>query len=352
MMSKRVTLRDVAERLGVSHTTVAMALRNHYSISAKRRKQVKRMAEKMGYRPDPFLSSLAAYRRLNSVFQIQGAVAWMTHWQSPQEAREDYSYDVELRRGASRAADRLGYRLDSIHWGAGLSPKRFEQILLTRGIRGILIPPHKIPPDWSTFEWGKFSIVRLGLSVPRPDSNLVTVDQFRAIIMAVTRIRDYAYRRIGLVMGADYDLRLGGNTIGGFLAAVDMLKLKPRIPVLKTDYGDRGSVAMSAQKRELSTWLKRHSPDAILTTDAELPDLVHELGYRIPEDIGMAGTTVVDIPVDTGIDQHAEAVGRIAMETLAKQLNINECGEPSDPARILVEARWQDGRSLPPRRHV
>ena len=349
MQSKRITLRDVAAALGVSHTTVAMALRNHYSISPKRRDQVRQMAEKMGYCPDPFLSSLAAYRKQISPLKIQSAVAWITHWQQLVDSLKKYEYYIELWRGAFQAAGHLGYHLDDVHWEAGCSAKRFQQILLTRGVRGVLIPPHNMIPDWGDFDWSKFSVVRFGQSVPYPDSNLVTIDHFRAVIMAVRKISEYGYQRIGLVIGDEYNRRLGGHTIGGFCSAQDLLHLKPPLPPLKTEYGSHGNKEMDQQKSNLEKWLKRYRPDAILTTDPEIPGQLHQLGYRIPEDIAVAGTAVRDIPVDAGIDQHAEAVGRIAMETLAKQLNMNECGEPVDPASILIEAHWQDGRSLPPR---
>ena len=65
MSLKRVTLRDLAKKLGVSHTTVSLALREHHSITPARRQEVKRLAEKLGYRPDPFLSALSAYRLQN-----------------------------------------------------------------------------------------------------------------------------------------------------------------------------------------------------------------------------------------------------------------------------------------------
>jgi len=78
--------------------------------------------------------------------------------------------------------------------------------------------------------------------------------------------------------------------------------------------------------------------------------MLRELGYSIPQDIAVAGTTVLDIPgVDTGIDQHPEAIGRIAVEMLVKQINVSERGEPRDPCRILVESRLKDGNSLPPK---
>jgi hypothetical protein len=33
---------------------------------------------------------------------------------------------------------------------------------------------------------------------------------------------------------------------------------------------------------------------------------------------------------------------------LVSQINLNERGEPQDPARILIESRWREGNSMPP----
>ena len=63
----------------------------------------------------------------------------------------------------------------------------------------------------------------------------------------------------------------------------------------------------------------------------------------------MAGTSICDIPVDAGIDQHSIEIGRIAMQMLIKQINIGERGSSANPCRIFVESRWQDGQSLPRR---
>jgi DNA-binding LacI/PurR family transcriptional regulator len=73
------------------------------------------------------------------------------------------------------------------------------------------------------------------------------------------------------------------------------------------------------------------------------------LGLRIPRDVAVACTSLYDIPVDAGIDQCSGAIGEIAAEMLIKQINLNERGEPADPCRILVESRWKNGKSLPPK---
>lgn len=346
MITKRITVYDIAEKLGVSHTTVSMALRNDHRITPARREQVIRMAEKMGYQPDPGLASLAAYRRLNRPAKIQSAIAWVNHWEQPESLRQRKEFDAYWR-GASASAKRFGYQLEEICWSPDISARRFEQILLTRGIRGVLIPPHEIPPEWGGFDWSKFSVIRFGLSVPSPDSHLVTADQLRAMLMALRKIRDLGYQRIGLVMPRDTDQRLGGNFIGGFAAAQEFYKLAALPPLLANErwYIEQPEKATQS----LGQWLTRHKPDALLTFVGEIPRMLRGLGYNIPKDIGVAGTGI-DVPVDAGIDQHSEAIGRMAVEMLVAQINLNERGEPADPCRILIECRWRDGKSLPPRR--
>ena len=241
----------------------------------------------------------------------------------------------------------MGYNLEEFRWAPDASAQRFEQILSTRAIRGVLIPPHPTVPDWGGLDWGKFSIVRFGLSVPSPDSHLVTSDQLRAVILAVHKMAEYGYQRIGLVVPADTDRKLGGGFVGGFSSAGQSFNL----PVIRNLPTEENVYLQCPEKARqlLRQWLKRHKPDALLTTLPAIPAMLQELNYRVPEDIAVAGTAV-DVPVDAGIDQHSEAIGRIAVETLVAQINLNERGEPADPYRVLVESRWRDGRSLPRRK--
>lgn len=349
MQTKRVTIYDIAERVGVSHATVALALRNHQRISEKRRKQIQQVAARMGYLRDPMLGALAAYRASIHPVKLQNAITWLNHWDQPERLRGAHREFDAYWCGAEKAARNFGYRLEEIWWEPKFTPKRFEQILLTRGIRGVLIPPHQSAPDWGDFDWNKFSVIRFGLSVPSPDSHLVTADQLRAMLMAVRRMSDLGYQRIGLVIPEDQDRRLGGNFIGGFAAAQQFYKLAVVPPLsLEENFYTRDKARGTLL---LKQWLRDHRPDAVLTSVAALPEILGRLGYHIPKDIAVAGTSI-DVPTDAGIDQHSEAIGRMAVEMLVSQINLNERGEPVDPARILIECRWRDGTSLPPVRKM
>ena len=341
---------DVAAKLGVSRIAVSMALRGQHRISLELRKKVQRVAKEMGFVPDPFLSALAAHRQQRVTAQDHGVLAWINHWNNPKRLRQYKEFDLYWR-GAGEAAAKFGYRVDEVRWESDCPPKRLEKILLARGIEGILIPPHHDVLHWEDFDWNKFSVVRFGLSVPSPDSNVVTADLHRATVMAIGKIREYGYRRIGMTVKEEHNRRVGGSILSGFLYAQTMLNLKPALPPLMTFVQTWTADELSRQKAALEVWLKRHQPDAVLTSDIEVPGMMRDLGHRIPQAIAVAGTTVCDIPgVDAGVDQHAEAIGRTAVETLLKQMNVNERGEPRHPVRILVESRWQDGKSLPPKR--
>lgn len=348
--SPRITLKDIARKLGVSHTTVSLALKNHHRISKEQRGKIQRVARQMGYSPDPFLLGLVAHRWKSTLARYHGTIAWLRHWkhhQLNQAVRARLKYHEQLWRGAGQAAKRFGYQVEEVYWAETLTARRVEQILLSRGIQGILIPPHRPAPDWKNFAWQKFSIVRFGLSVPIPDTNLVTTDGFRAVAMAINKIREYGYKRIGMVI-AEQDIGIGGNFCGGFLSSQFYLHLTPAIPPLMSNI-DRYLENPQRENRVLERWLERYQPDAILVSEGQVVEQLHELGYRIPKDIAVAATSVHDMDLDTGIDQHAEAVGALAVETLVKQINFNERGEPTEPCRILVESRWQDGKSLPRR---
>lgn len=58
MKQRRVSLKDLADQLGVSIATVSRALRNSHEVGAEMRAKVQDLAKKMNYRPNPFAQSL------------------------------------------------------------------------------------------------------------------------------------------------------------------------------------------------------------------------------------------------------------------------------------------------------
>ena len=339
----RVSLRDIAAKLGVSHSTVSLSLRDHPRISADVKKRVRATAEAMGYRPDPMLAALANYRRNKESHPITAGVAWINAWPKPEELRKHKEFDFYWH-GAFKAAEKFGFRLEEFRLGRDCSPKRLHQILSTRGIRGILLPPHQTEPDWKDFPWEHYSIVRFGRSVHQPACHIVTADQIANTILAVSKIHERGYRRIGFVtLAGDFSKR-GMQFELGFLGGQRIIRDPDPIPVLILDRSDA-----AVRKAAFKDWHARFKPDAIFTPDPTVSDLLKSVGLRVPDDIGLAVTSILDGGTDSGIDQHPEEIGRVGFLMLNSLINDRSRGIPEIFRQILVEGSWVDGGSLPAR---
>ncbi|MGD9417340.1 MAG: LacI family DNA-binding transcriptional regulator [Verrucomicrobiota bacterium JB025] len=341
---QRITLRDIGKAIGVSHSTVSLALRNHPRISETMRNKVHETAQKMGYTPDPMLAALATYRRNKSDKPITSSLAWINAWPDPKDLRAHLEFDCYWK-GATKSAKKFGYRLEEFRLDSNFSPRRLHQILSTRGIRGILLPPHRIQPDWQDFPWENYSVVRFGRTVHTPACHVVTADQVANTILAYEEIYRRGYRRIGFV-APNAELKRNGiifelGYLGGQRLFDDAAKLPPLLFTRATPQEERQIL--------LKNWIKEHKPDAIFTSLTELPDMLAKENLRVPEDIALAATTILDTTITAGINQHPEEIGRVGLLMLNSMINDGSRGIPEIFRQILVEGCWVDGSSLPPK---
>lgn len=58
MATRRTSLKEMAEQLGVSIATVSRALRNSHEVGEEMKTRVQELAKKLNYRPNPFAQSL------------------------------------------------------------------------------------------------------------------------------------------------------------------------------------------------------------------------------------------------------------------------------------------------------
>jgi LacI family transcriptional regulator len=341
--ASRVTVRQIAQQLDVSHTTVSRALKNDPRISEPVRKKIQAAAATLGYRPDPMLTALAAYRKSQVQKSIGAELAWINCWPESKHLRAFKEFD-RYWLGANEEAERAGYRLEEFCCPAQLSPERLEKILFARNIRGLLLTPRwaTAQPDWGRFDWSKFSIVRFGYSLLAPATHLVTSDQLMDGLLAFENMWRHGYRRIGMVTWAAQGTR-AVRFSAGYLYAQLRVPATLRLPMLILNEAD------PRKEQSLQTWLRKTKPDAILTDVTELRPWLDQLNYRVPEDFGLAALSVLDGGADAGIDQNSIEIGRAAVQTLISLIHHNECGIPATPREVLVTGRWVDGNTLPPR---
>ena len=339
--TRRVTLRDVARVSKVSHATVSRSLHDDPRISEPVRLKIKQTAEQMGYRPDPMLSALAHYRRASAQMPIGAGLAWINQWPNPKELRSFKEFDFYWQ-GAVEEAARCGFGLEEFIVNKQLTPARLGKILLARNIQGILIPPHgKFAPEWSEFNWSRFCVVRFGHSVHNPRAHLVTSDQLTDGLIAFENIWRQGYRRIGLVSIPRTVTRFGA----GYLFSQMRLSPDTRIPpLIFPELHDE-----QIRCRIVKAWLNKYKPDAILTDVAQMRGTLAKVGYIVPADMGLAAFSVLDGSADAGIDQNSREIGKAAVQMLISLINHNERGIPEVCRELLIEGRWVNGSTLPPK---
>lgn len=341
--SRRVTLKDIAKELGVSHVTVSMALRNSPRVADATKKRVKAKAREMGYSPDPMLSALAHYRRTSVMKPIQSSVAWINLWPDPKKLRTYRQFDLYWQ-GAAKAAEAQGFRLEEFAL-KNIPLKKITGILRARNIPGILLPPapYPLPTDLSPLPWENYAVIQFGLNSDLPPFHSISSDQLANAEMAFDRIRSKGYKRIGFC-GSQTRLRTFG---AGFYWAQYSIPENDRLPILSFTNGD-----FDKHFSLLKTWIKSQKPDAIFVDELhgyDFPQMLTDMGYRIPDDIGLATTNVLDTNIDAGIDQDPEEIGHAGMLALIAQINSGLKGIPRRCHHTLIEGQWVDGSMLPDR---
>ncbi|MDF7808073.1 LacI family DNA-binding transcriptional regulator [Pontiellaceae bacterium B12219] len=338
---KRVTIRDIARCVGVSHATVSLALKKNPRISKKTTQLVLEKAEELGYVRDPMLSALCNYRTKIKNQPTQAALAWINDWENPKDLRKINEFNLYWE-GANEAARRVGYRLEEFAT-AELPLRRIDSILKARTIQGIIIPPvQHLPDGLDPFPWGDYATVCLGYSLPRAKAHFVCSAQASNAMRAFERAHQLGYKRIGFVSEFVRTRHFGV----GFLWAQQELPASRQLPLLALNPADD----FEQQQAVFERWLLRNRPDAILTDNGETLYMLKNLGIRVPEDIGLATTSIHDTPIDAGIDQNPFEIGRAAARTLIGLLSEQSIGIPVSQSEVHINGIWVDGGMLPSRK--
>src|SRR5262245_692446 len=206
MNDRRTTLADVAKKAGVHVTTVSLALRNHPRLPQATRERIQKIAEKMDYRPDPFLQALVAYRGKTMPRRNPPTLAYVTNWVT-RLGWQKVTAHPQFFEGAKSKASELGFNLEHFWMGEpGLTHTRLSSILSARGINGLIIASHMREVDVALhLDWSHFSAVKIDYFPHQPELHNVTNNQCNIVRLAMQRVVAMGYRRIGFVMHRGWD---------------------------------------------------------------------------------------------------------------------------------------------------
>jgi LacI family transcriptional regulator len=333
----RPTVRGVAAAAGVSAMTVSLALRNHPRVSSATRALVLRTAAKLGYRPDPQVAKLMHHLRVRRKPGYQASIGALT----TVPAGAENPYHAEIIRSARQRADELGYGFSLFQWAEDPAAlPALQRILRSRGVEGLLLLPMKTPRSFAgSLDWSELAVVATTYGVLEPEFHRVVPHQFGNALRICERLAGAGYRRIGLVLPAEHDLRVHHS----FSAAVAWQNLIGGTEFVRP-FIHRGD---SPAERALQSWFKHERPDVIIAAgDKECRPIAQQLKLRVPGRVGFTSSNKAGRSVFAGIEERPEEIGITAIEQLAAMIQRGEKGVPSVPKVTMIEGRWIEGASV------
>ncbi|WFB36253.1 LacI family DNA-binding transcriptional regulator [Kiritimatiellota bacterium B12222] len=340
-------MKMIAQKMGVSAMTVSLALKDHPRISKKTRDEVKRVAEEMGYRTNPMVSSLMAHIRSSRPVPYQANLAFFSDFGSP-EAWKDLTFIREAYQGICDRAEEQGFLIDSFWLNQeGMQKGRIGKILNSRNIQGVILSPLAETGALDYLDWSQWSSAALGDSLLSPRLHRVTHHQFHGMEILMDHLTQKGYRRIGLAIDTLSDSKVGHAWSSYMAGHLLRLPVKDRVPIFLAPEIPRDAIL-----RKFTTWYERHQPEVLVGHDALL-DLMRELKLRIPEDVAFAHLSLPsklftdsELPL-SGLDQNWRQIGAAAVDLVVAQIYRNERGIPEIPKTILLEGSWVEGATTP-----
>ena len=335
----------MAAELGVSVATVSLALRNDSQVSPATRMRIQAAATERGYRLNPALTQMMSQVRKKLPGRYSETLGWLNLSEAPERFSESgLDYLRFMWEGARDRAAEQGYGLDHLWLGErGMSAKRLQAILQSRGIRGVLIPPLQRSIGHISLDWQKFAAVALTHTMPRPRLHRVVPDHHANMRQILRRLSRKGYRRPGLLLPRKFDERGDNRCSSAFYFHQQNLTRENRIPLLETP-----SLRLDSQT---ARWLKKYRPDAIITVGAlrHLRQVdIGDAAYSRSLGIVLLGHASTDAGF-AAVQENPEEIGAAGVNQLLSALSRNERGIPDCPQTILIPGTWVEGTTLPKR---
>lgn len=328
----------IADVAKVNVSTVSLALRNDRRLPEATRRRIQGIARRLGYAPNPLVSLLMArVRRRNASYR--GTIAYV-HTAAQGTDRLVQPVHRNFFTGAERRANQLGYRLDEFFFATPREGRRLAGVLRTRGISGVVLehtPSAACPERRLPFDTAPFALATLGVPLAEPQLHYVANDQYMRAIIAAREMLALGYRRLGLIVDVRFDSKMAHRCSAGFWAVQRYSRTLAAIPQCESP----------ADPRALRGWIRRHRPDAVLSSEATTLPLLRELGFRVPAELGWVHLDwMPHCKPAAGVYGNSESTGAAVVELVVSQLHCGESGPPARAVNYLVSGSWMAGDTV------
>jgi LacI family transcriptional regulator len=338
----RITLRELAEHLGLSPTTISMILNDspEARFPEETRQRVVESARRLGYRPNYFARSLGRKRTY-----LIGIIA------------PDFGngFEAAILSGFQRCLLNTGYTsFISTHlWSPSLLQRHVET-LCDRGAEGLLLinsTPNEAP-----------AIPAVTICTDRSPiwSTRVSIDNAFGIGKAINHLVSLGHREIAFIKGPEGsgDTEERWNAVLATCKALG-LRFDPRLTVQLERLEPPGTRHAEEGRIAAQELLRRGKPFTALVAFNDISALgamttLRESGHKVPEEVSIMGFDDIEFasiayPPLTTIRQPLHEMGATAAELLLRKMTNDESVQS---LRVRPELIVRSSTCPPPLAHV
>lgn len=313
MKKRPIRIKDIAEILNISVSTVSRALRDTYDVNKETREKVLEIANQLKYKPNLHASALASGNTKN----IGVVIPFITNY-----------YFSTVISGIQETAYHNGYNVILLvtNDDAEREQSMIENLSLT-SLDGLLI---SISSNSTIAEHFK-SLIDSGISlvffdrVPKDiEATKVMQDDFQGAFTATEHLINNGYRNIAHIAGNE-QLAFTQNRLQGYLEALK----KHNIPVREEWIIYSGFSQQCGEEDTLKLLQLPEPPEAFFAVnDRKAVGAIIALknsGLRVGKDVGVIGftndpiSTIIDPALST-IEEPAFEIGKMSCELLIKHI--------------------------------
>lgn len=326
-----VTIRTVAQRVGVHPSTVSRAL-NPSARDTPRTRQIREVAAELGYTPHTGAASLRTRRTL----ALGVTVSHLTDLVM-----------ATLYEAIERTARELGYQtiVASTHDDVD-EQRRLIDFMLARRVDGLIVADaHR---DGRHVRWLEKRQIPFVLAMRQAgDHQSVTADEYLGGHLAGTHLAELGHRRVAVLAGLPWSSAFSGRAAGCLAALHDAgIEIPDRLVVR----GSVDTVGGWAQTRKLLDVGEEFSAIFAVNDDAALGagGALRELGRQPGRDVAVVGYN--DVPAAAAADLTTVRTPLGDMGTIATRLLIDHLGGADVLQSVLLSPELVvRGTSVPAR---
>ena len=309
---KEVTIYDIAQQLNVSPSTVSRALKDHYSIGKEKIDAVKKMALRLGYRPNQIAASL----RRNKTNTIGVMISWINR-----------PFISSLISGIEEAASKGGYNVlisqthDSYKEEIAIAKTLYDSRI--GGLIVSLAMETKKYDHFMRFVNNDIPVIFVDRVSEEFNADRVVIDNYAAGFMATQHLIDQGCKHIAHFAGAQHR-NVYRERQRGYMEALRQNNLPVDESLIIY-----GNILNSEEGLKMTQHLLSlpNPPDGLFspndTSAVSAIQYAKKMNIKIPEELAIIGfnndpvSLIIDPPLST-VTHPAIEMGKIAIQQVLK----------------------------------